>query len=340
MCLVSIIIPCYNEQTTIHWLLDAIYHQTFPIEQIEVIISDGLSTDLTREEIEKFQLQHKDLQILMVDNHKRIIPAALNRALSVAKGKYIVRLDAHSIPASDYIERCISGLKADKGDNVGGVWEIKPGNESWVARSIAAAAAHPLGVGDAHYRTHKQRQTNPITGGLVDTVPFGAFKRDIFNKIGGFDENLLSNEDYEFNARLRKIGGRIWFDPDIRSTYFARPNLYSLARQYWRYGYWKWRMIRRYPSTVKLRQALPPLFSFSLILLILLAPFSVFFSYMLSLELLLYLFILLMGVFPTVLNRKDFFLWLGMPVAIATMHISWGTGLLWSMFSSIIGLNK
>ena len=127
-----------------------------------------------------------------------------------------------------------------------------------MAQSIAAAASHPLGVGDALYR-HASKASQ------VDTVPFGAFKRELLALVGFFDESLLTNEDYEFNTRIRKSGGTIWLDPAIRSVYFARPTLAALARQYSRYGFWKWRMLRRYPETLRWRQGLPPLFVLSLL---------------------------------------------------------------------------
>ena len=140
---------------------------------------------------------------------------------------------------------------------MGGIWDIQPQGKGWQARAIAAAAAHPFAVGDAYYRFTRAAQE-------VDTLPFGAFRKSLIERIGAFDEDLLTNEDYEFNVRLRKSGGRIWLDPAIRSVYFARSNLLDLARQYWRYGFWKVRMLRRHPNTIRWRQSLPPLFVLSL----------------------------------------------------------------------------
>ncbi|MCX7608581.1 MAG: glycosyltransferase, partial [Anaerolineales bacterium] len=147
--LVSIIIPCYNEEKTIRSLLEAIYRQTYPLEHLEVIIADGLSTDATRQVIGDFARTHSKLSLTVVDNPKRHIPAALNAALRQSKGEVIVRLDAHSMPYPDYVERCVAALEANLGENVGGVWEIRPGASTWIGHAIAAAAAHPLGVGDA-----------------------------------------------------------------------------------------------------------------------------------------------------------------------------------------------
>lgn len=333
MPLVSVIVPCYNEQATIRLLLDAIHHQTFPLHELEVIIADGLSTDRTRDEIAAYQNGHPDLSINLVDNPQRIIPAALNCALLAARGEYIIRLDAHSVPAPDYIARCVGNLQAGMGENVGGVWVIQPRGTGLFQQAIAIAASHPFGVGDAQYRF----TTQP---GYVDTVPFGAFHRSVFDQYGFFDERLLTNEDYEFNARLRQRGGRIWLDPQIRSTYFARPNLTTLMKQYWRYGYWKWQMLRRYPKTIRWRQALPPLFVLCLVLLAVTALFWLPAKLLLAGGLLLYLLILAAGSVPAAVGRHDVRLVFAIPIAIMTMHISWGLGFLWSMVSTLFRVPK
>jgi glycosyltransferase involved in cell wall biosynthesis len=309
-------------------LLEAIHAQTFPRADLEVVIADGMSTDGTRAEIAAFAGSHPDMHIAVVDNLKRHIPAGLNCALKEARGKIIVRLDAHSMPYPDYIERCVADLEAVLGENVGGVWEIRPGADTWVAESIAVAAAHPLGVGDALYR-HSRKPA------LVDTVPFGAFKREILALVGFFDETLLTNEDYEFNARIRKSGGKIWLDPSIRSVYFARATLLDLAKQYFRYGFWKWRMLRRYPDTLRLRQGLPPLFVLSLIGLGFLAIFLPLFRVILTAETIVYVLALITAGVQAACKHRKFFHVFGLPLAISIMHISWGTGFLWSMIKGV-----
>jgi len=323
MTLVSVIIPCYNEEGTIRLLLAALDKQTFPKEQMEVILADGMSSDNTREEIASFQQEHPRLKVQVVDNPKRIIPAGLNRAIQAARGEYIVRLDGHSIPAENYIESCLEDLQLGKGDNVGGIWEIRPGGKSWIARSIAVAAAHPFGVGDALYRYATE-------AAAVDTVPFGSFRRETLDRVGYFDETLLTNEDYELNARIRQQGGTVWMDPKIRSGYFARAGLGALARQYYRYGFWKWRMLKRYPLTLRWRQALPPLFVLSLVGLLLLFPFLQLARILLLVEICLYLLLLVVGSLAVARKRKDLSLLVGVPLAIATMHTCWGTGLILS----------
>jgi succinoglycan biosynthesis protein ExoA len=331
MPFVSIIIPCFNEETTIRLLLTAITEQTYPVAKMEIVIADGLSTDNTRTEIQAFQAENPRIKIRLVDNKKQNIPSGLNRAIEAAEGEIIVRLDAHSVPASDYIEQSVAALEANQGDNVGGVWQIQPGNDSWVARSIAVAAAHPLGVGDASYRVGGQPQ-------LVDTVPFGSFRREFIDQVGHFDESLLSNEDYELNVRIRKLGGRIWLDPGIKTKYFARKTLRELARQYWRYGYWKLRMLTRYPETFRWRQ-LSGAFVLTWLVLGLASVWLPLARGLLLLETIVYGGAISLAGIQAARKHKDFALLFGVPTAIAVMHFSWGTAFLWSYFTYLIAGN-
>ncbi|MFQ5923280.1 MAG: glycosyltransferase family 2 protein [Anaerolineales bacterium] len=314
---VSIVIPCLNEAATIGYLLEALQDQGWPIAHSEVIIVDGQSEDGTRELVTDFASRHNEMTVRIVDNPARSIPRALNLGISAATGRFIIRLDAHSVPASDYVERCVATLERTAAANVGGVWDIQPSADTWTARAIAAAAAHPLGAGDARYRTGGPE-------GEADTVPFGAFDREWLERIGPFNENLLTNEDYEYNLRLRQAGGVIWFDPSIRSTYFARGTLRELASQYLRYGYWKGQMLKRYPTSLLWRQALPPLFVLGIALLGVLAPFAGWARILLLLQLGLYIATTAGAGLIKAVRSGDLSLALGMPLALSTMHLSWG----------------
>ena len=321
---VSIIIPCYNESTTIPLLLDALIDQTYPLDIMDVIIADGGSTDGTRRVISNWQDQHPTLNISVIPNPKRSIPAALNCAIRAATGDIIIRLDAHSKPNLDYVKRVVFLLEDGQAENVGGVWDIQPSSKHWISQSIAQAAAHPIGVGDARYRFSEKPA-------YVDTVPFGAFYRTLIDKVGLFDETLLTNEDYEFNTRIRQHGGKIWLDPQIQAVYYARGNLKALARQYWRYGYWKWHMLRRYPETLRWRQALPPLFILTLLAS---GVFAIFFRPFLWLFLALiaiYTAVLLLTGLQLALKHHEPRFIIGVPLAIACMHFSWGSGFLWGI---------
>lgn len=329
---VSVIVPCLNEAATIQILLDAIYRQTYPLEQIEVIISDGMSTDSTRQKIEAFSHDHPKLKIYIVDNPERSIPAALNKAIRASNGEIIIRLDAHSMPYPDYIERIVTAIEMEKGDNVGGVWEIQPGKNNngevtWVARSIAAAASNPFGVGNALYRYTQTAQ-------IVDTVPFGAFRKRLIEKVGYFNEHLLTNEDYEFNVRIAKLGGIIWLDPTIRSVYFARPTYSALLKQYWRYGFWKAQMLKNHPSSIRWRQALPPAFVLSMLLLFILGFWISLFWIALLTLVSFYIVILVIAGIGEAIRKKDGMMVIGVPMAILCMHLSWGGAFWYSLISA------
>jgi glycosyltransferase involved in cell wall biosynthesis len=323
---VSIIVPCFNEERSIQLLLQAILDQRFDTERVEVIIADAISTDNTRHKIQEFAGRNPRLSVRIVDNFKRTIPTAINLAVNTAQGDYLLRLDAHSVPNSDYIQNSVKLLKSGIAKNVGGIWEICPGSDTCIAKAIAKAAAHPLGAGDAAYRISSQ-------SGFVDTVPFGAFMKEDFIQLGGFDESLLANEDYEFNTRLRQNGGKVWLDSSIRSKYYARKNLAELGKQYWRYGFWKNRMLRKYPKSLRWRQALPPFFVMSLIILGISSFFVPFARIILATGVGLYLLALFSSSIIESVAKKDG-CYLMMAFAFATIHFCWGGGFLYSFFSN------
>ena len=322
---VSVIVPCYNEEDSITELLRAIHAQSFPREELEVIISDGMSTDGTRAAIQSFSAEYPDLLIRVVDNPTQTIPAGLNKAILSARGDYFIRLDAHSNPDPDYISLSIQALEKGLGVNVGGVISIQAADQSWIARSIAIAAGHPLGVGDAKYRIGSDARE-------VDTIAFGAFHSSLIDEIGLFDETLLTNEDYEFNVRIRQSGRKIWLDPNIKATYIARKNLGALAAQYWRYGFWKARMLLRYPGTIRWRQ-IAGFFVLSWIGLGLLAIWLPIARWLLLAEAVIYGSALLVSGLRVADKNQSILLGIGVPLAISTMHFSWGSGFLVSLLA-------
>ena len=326
---VSIIIPCYNEARTISGLLRAISQQSHPIEEMEVIIADGGSTDGTRSAISEFASSRPGLKIHLVENPTRAIPAALNRAIIAAQADIIVRLDAHSIPRHDYVERCLETLERTGAANVGGVWEIQAGRDSWIGQSIAAAAAHPLGAGDARYR---------VSGveGPADTVPFGAYRREWLERVGQFNEDLHTNEDYEYNVRIREKGGEVWFNPAIQSIYLARGSLQSLARQYARYGFWKARMLLRHPHSLRWRQALPPLFVLSSLALLISIPLVPYATAALAVKWGAYAAVLLSAALVEGVRRRSASMLGGFPLATATMHLAWGGAFWWGLLTGLL----
>lgn len=328
MNFVSIIVPCYNEEKSISLLLAALYQQNYPIDSMEVVIVDGLSTDNTLNEISTFEDDHPDLRVKVIPNPKKIIPAAINLGIIESKGEIIIRIDAHSIPDQNYVKYCVENLNKNVAANVGGRWQIIPGAETKIGNCIALAAGHPFGVGDAKYRYGQ-------SASYVDTVPFGSFFKSLTDEIGLFNEKLLANEDYEFNVRIRNAGKKIFFDPRIQTKYIARANLKELAKQYWRYGYWKLKMLKDFPDTLRWRQAIPPVFVAGIMLLLVFSIFSSKALILLAALLSFYLLVLILGTIFSLKNLKNFFCIIGVPLAIIVMHFSWGFGFLFSLIAEL-----
>lgn len=257
---VSVVIPCYNEERFIGKVLENLLGQ-YEAELYEIVVVDGMSTDGTRRVINEFMDRHTDARVRVVDNPARNIPTGLNLGIGAARHELIMRMDAHSVPSGNYVRRCAEALLDSSVAVVGMPWRIEAGDESLAARAIALAVSHPFGIGDAKYRLVN------TDAAFVDTVPFGAFRKSLWRELGGFNEELLANEDYDFHYRVRERGGRILLDPSGHSVYFARPSFGALATQYFRYGRWKAQMIKLHPRSLRLRQMVAPVFVMALVLL-------------------------------------------------------------------------
>ena len=221
---------------------------------LEVVIVDTGSTDGTRDIVGRYQRRYSMLPLRYLSHPGAGIAEAVNRGIEAAHGEVIVRLDGHSRPAPEYVARALDALRETGAAVVGGVWDIVPGGPTRTAEAIARAVAHPIGAGNAAYRTARTTDGGRTE---VDTVPFGCFRKTTWEALGGFDERLLTNEDYEFNYRARSSGSAVVLDADIRCTYFARSTLTELASQYFRYGWWKAQMLKRHSRSLRWRQALP-----------------------------------------------------------------------------------
>jgi succinoglycan biosynthesis protein ExoA len=316
---VSVIIPCRNEERTISQVLDALSRQTYPCSRMEILVADGFSSDGTRGTIRNFADAHPETNIRLIDNPGRTAPAALNAGLREATGKIILRMDAHSIPNPDYVEQSVRVL-ADTGcEVVGGMWNVQPGAPGTVARAIAAALTSPFATGAVRYRAGGKP-------GEVDTVPFGAFQRELIDRVGNFNEQVPVNEDYEFFYRVRDAGGRIFFSPDIASRYLARADFRSLTKQYFRYGHQKAAMLMFHPRSLRIRQMVPALFVLSLAVLgvgsMIYPPLAI----LLGVELAAYGLASAGFSVRAALKKKDPALVPFLPWVFAGIHLSWGIG--------------
>jgi len=252
---VSIIVPCRNERNHIETVIKSILAQKPPLGGFEIIVADGMSDDGTREILWRLS---KDCRLQIVDNPGLIVSKGLNAAIRQAKGQVIVRMDAHTEYAPDYVFNCLEILRATGADNVGGPWLAR--GTGIVGRAIAAAFRSPFSFGG-------RRGHNPNYEGIIDTVYLGCWPRNVFERIGMFDEELLRNQDDEFNLRLTQSGGEIWQSPLIKSWYEPRGSLPELFRQYKQYGYWKVRVIQKHKTLAALRHIIPSSFLLVLVCL-------------------------------------------------------------------------
>jgi glycosyltransferase involved in cell wall biosynthesis len=246
---VSIIIPCRNEEYFIAGVLENVIAQDYSKNHLEVFVVDGESDDRTALIINEYVQKHPFLVLL--NNPEKVVPFALNKAIRKSTGDVIVRMDAHSIYPNDYVTKLVEGLQKYNCDNVGGLWITEPANDSPKALAIAKATSHPFGIGNAYYRLDIKEPRE------VDTVPFGCYKRSVFNKIGFFDEDLVRNQDDELNARLIKNGGKIFLLPDIKIHYFARETFRKISKMFYQYGLYKPLVNRKVGKPATIRQFVP-----------------------------------------------------------------------------------
>ena len=253
---VSVIIPVRNEVHFIERCLLSILNQENVAGGFEIVVADGISEDGTRELLNS--LSQADSRIILVDNPDRTTPHGMNAGIKQARGEYIAIMGAHNHYAPDYLRSSVEVLKETAADNVGGSMNCL--GDSWLQQAIALAHHSPFCVGGA--RWHDVAYEGP-----ADTVFGGVYRRDVFERIGLFDETLVRNQDDEFNLRLIRAGGKIWHSPRIKSWYRPRASLSALFRQYMQYGYWKVRVIQKHRIPASLRHLVPGSFVFCLVVL-------------------------------------------------------------------------
>jgi succinoglycan biosynthesis protein ExoA len=256
--------PIRNEADFIAESLGAVLGQDYPADRFEVIVADGMSDDGTREIVTAFGQQRQDPRVTLIDNPQRIVSTGLNAALQVARGDVIVRVDGHTVITPSYVGECVRTLLRSSADNVGGRMDAV--GDTRFGEVVAVATSSPFGVGGSRFHYSEKEE-------LVDTVYMGAWRRDVFRRIGAFDVELVRNQDDEFNYRLRERGGTILLAPAIESRYHTRGTPRTLWRQYFGYGFWKVIVLRKHPRQASVRHLVPPVFAGSLVLTAVLAPF-------------------------------------------------------------------
>ena len=277
MIKVSVIIPVYNEEKHIEKCLNSLINQTYPINQMEWIFIDGNSNDKTVDCIKKYIAKYP---IKILHNKKRKTPISINMGIKDSLGDYIIRFDAHSEFKYDYIDKCVRYLESGIADNVGGVIETKA--YGFIGNAISKVLSSKFGVGESKFRIGSE-------SGYVDTVPFGAFKKDLFNRIGYFNEDLLRSEDNEFNSRIRKNGGRVYLANDIQSIYYCRSNIRDLLKMALLNGNSLFRTLKYDKHAMGIRHFIPFFFLLSLIIMPILSLNNKFFKICFIAELCSYL---------------------------------------------------
>ena len=317
---ISLLMPIRNEEAHIRQTLEAVLHQDYPQDQMEVLIADGMSTDSTRRIVQEYQQKHPNLRL--IDNPGRIVPTGINAALRQAKGEVIIRVDGHTLIAPDYVSSCVGALQTSGAENVGGRMDAV--GEGAFPETVTLATSSPFGVGGARFHYSEKEE-------WVDTVYMGAWPRRVFQKIGLFDEELVRDQDDEFNYRLREHGGKILLSPKIKSKYTARGTPNSLLKQYFQYGYWKVRVLQKHPRQMRPRQFVPPIFVAALI-------GALFLSIILPLGWIALLLVagsyLLANLTASVVTaaKNGWRHLLLLPVVFAILHLGYGLGFLVGLF--------
>jgi len=324
---ISIIIPCRNEEKYTGKCLDSIIMQDYPKENLEVLVIDGASEDKTREIVQDFSSQYPFIKLLT--NPQKFTPFALNIGIKAAKGEIIVRMDAHAGYEKDYVSKCVAHLMESGADNVGGAMKTLPAKNTLVARAVAYSLASPFGAA-SDFRVGSKAAKS------VDTVFGGCYKKEVFDKIGLFNENLLRSQDMEFNLRLKRAGGKILLVPDIVSYYYPKSNLKDFFLHNIKDGIWAIYPLKFVKMPFKLRHYIPLIFVSGLLGTGLLAIFFPTFFWLLLIAVGLYFLANIYFSIQIIGKEKDIrFLFL-MPLAFATRHIGYGLGSVWGLIKLII----
>jgi len=321
--------PIRNEAGFIERAVRSVLDNDYPPEKMEVLVVDGMSDDGTRDIVRG--LSEADPRVKMLDNPRRIVPAAMNIGLKAARGEFFTRIDGHAEVPTDFISKSIQCLREHPDAWIAG-GSIRTIADNYVGRAIASAMQSPIGVGNARFRLGDYE-------GWVDTLAFGTHHKWIVDKIGDFDEELVRNQDDEFNLRVTRAGGKIWMSKAIRSTYYSRGSLRKLWRQYFQYGFWRIRTLQKHKRPTGFRQLVPLLFVLSLLALGLAGLGWKPIRYVLAVESALYLLALAIGALDV--GRKSGWRYAPLaPIIFTILHFAYGFGSLWGIVRFSIFKNR
>ncbi len=323
---VSITIPCRNEARYIAGCLDSILAGDYPGDRLEILVADGLSNDGTREILSRYAGEHRC--IIVVDNPRLSTPAALNTAIRAASGSVVIRMDAHVVYPKEYVSRLVAALEETGADNVGGVLETAPADNTPAARAIAMGLSHPFGVGNSYFRTGTRVRRE------VDTVPFGCYRRETFDRIGLFDEELIRNQDDELNFRLIGAGGRVLLVPEVTCRYFARSSFRHVARMYYQYGYFKPLVARKVGRVMTVRQLVPSMLIVALLGSAILSPWIP--GAGLALAAIAAAYAAFVVGCSAAAAGADLRLWLALAAVFPILHFSYGSGFIRGIYDHLL----
>lgn len=315
---VSVIVPCRNEQRHIAQCLDSILANDYPSDRMEILVVDGMSEDRTREVVRGYSLQ--DPRVHLLDNPEKIIPAAMNTGILHAKGDTIIKMDAHSTYQRTHIGMCVAYQAKYGAENVGGIWKMLPGSDTAAAQAIVLGLAHRFGSGNAQIKVGASRPT------WSDSVSFGCFRKELFSRIGMFNERLRRSSDMDMNMRIRAAGGRILLVPEIVVNYYADPNLKAFWKHNFADGVWATYVLKFGSKAWSWRHWAPLAFVLALVGLFALSPLVSSFLWLALGIAGVYVLVSLMVSLQIALREKSLKLFFLLPVVFAIRHFAHGLG--------------
>lgn len=324
---VSIIIPCRNEEKFIAKCLDSIIAQDFPREKMEVLVVDGNSKDRTRETVGEYASKCSFIKLL--DNPQKFTPFGLNIGIRKAKGEFIIRMDAHAEYPLDYISKCLKYSQELKVDNVGGAIKTLPAKDTIIARSIAKVLSHPFGAGGSCFRTGVSKVRS------VDTVFGGCYKREVFERIGLFNEKLIRSQDIEFNKRLKKAGGKILLVPEITAVYYPQTKLSDFFKHNFIDGIWTIYPLKFGVRIFSFRHLIPLFFVLGMLGSSILGFFFWWAKVIFILVFGIYLLLNLLFSLKVAIKEDPRYLF-SLPLAFFSRHFAYGLGSLWGVVKILL----